>query len=85
MICDALLSVRKELGTTIVFVTHDIDEALRVADRIVVMNAGTIVQNDVPDALLANPASNIVRGLIGIDARSRAFAEARPLLARESA
>jgi len=82
---DQIRAIHDTLGTTIVFVTHDIDEALRVADRIVVMNAGTIVQNDVPDALLANPASNIVRGLIGIDARSRAFAEARPLLARESA
>ncbi|GAC1403173.1 MAG: hypothetical protein NVSMB64_04360 [Candidatus Velthaea sp.] len=82
---DEIRAIHDTLGTTIVFVTHDIDEALRVADRIVVMNAGTIVQNDVPDHLLANPASEIVRGLVGIDTRSRAYAAARPLLARESA
>jgi osmoprotectant transport system ATP-binding protein len=80
---DEIRAIHRELGTTIVFVTHDTDEALRIADRIVVMNAGTIVQNDVPLRVLAAPANDIVRGLVGIDAASRRFAEARPLLARE--
>ncbi|GAC1538560.1 MAG: hypothetical protein NVS2B17_12660 [Candidatus Velthaea sp.] len=82
---DEIRAIHDTLGTTIVFVTHDIDEALRVADRIVVMNAGTIVQNAAPDELLARPANDIVRSLVGIDVRSRAYAAARPLLARERA
>jgi osmoprotectant transport system ATP-binding protein len=80
---DEIRAIHRELGTTIVFVTHDVDEALRIADRIVVMNAGTIVQNDVPARVLEAPANAVVRGLVGIDSASRRFAEARPLLARE--
>jgi osmoprotectant transport system ATP-binding protein len=80
---DEIRTIHDELGTTIVFVTHDVDEALRIADRIVVMNAGAIEQNDLPANVLAHPASDVVRGLVGIDAAGRRFAEARPLLARE--
>ncbi len=82
---DEIRAIHRQLGTTIVFVTHDVDEALRIADRIVVMNGGTIVQNDVPAQILAAPANAIVRGLVGIDAAGRRFAEARPLLERDSA
>jgi len=81
---DEIRAIHRKLGTTIVFVTHDVDEALRIADRIVVMNAGTIAQNDVPAQVLEAPANDVVRELVGIDAASRRFAEARPLLSRES-
>jgi osmoprotectant transport system ATP-binding protein len=80
---DEIRAIHRELGTTIIFVTHDVDEALRIADRIVVMNAGTIVQNDRPEQILAAPANEIVRALVGIDALSRRYAAARPLLARD--
>jgi osmoprotectant transport system ATP-binding protein len=82
---DEIRALGHELGTTIVFVTHDIDEALRVADRIVVMSGGTIVQNDLPAAVLERPANDVVRGLVGIDAESRRYAQARPLLNRDAA
>jgi osmoprotectant transport system ATP-binding protein len=73
-------SLQDEIGTTIVFVTHDVDEALRLADRIVVIADGAIAQADTPDRLLAAPANAMVRALVGIDAASRRFAEERPLL-----
>ena len=79
---DEIRAIHEKLGTTIIFVTHDVDEALRIADRIVIMNAGTIAQNDTPANILANPANDTVRSLVGIDEASRKFAEARPLLNR---
>jgi len=81
---DEIRTIHRELGTTIIFVTHDVDEALRIADRIVVMSAGRIVQNDIPARVLAAPANEIVRALVGIDEESRRYAQARPLLTRES-
>ncbi len=58
------LRIHEALGTTIFFVTHDVDEALRVAGRIVVMNAGKIVQADTPLRVLASPASPYVAELL---------------------
>lgn len=74
--------IHREVGTTIVFVTHDVDEALRLADRIVVIVDGGIAQADTPARMLEAPANETVRSLVGIDTESRAFATARPLLAR---
>jgi osmoprotectant transport system ATP-binding protein len=61
---DETLRIHRALGTTILFVTHDVDEALRMADRIVVMNAGKIVQADSPLRLLAKPATPYVERLL---------------------
>ena len=61
---DETLRIHRALGTTIFFVTHDVDEALRMADRIVVMSAGTIVQADTPLRLLSNPATPYVERLL---------------------
>jgi len=58
------LRIHAALGTTIFFVTHDVDEALRVAGRIVVMQAGKIVQADTPLRVLARPASAYVEELL---------------------
>ena len=61
---DETLRIHAALGTTIFFVTHDVDEALRVADRIVVMDAGKIVQADTPLHVLARPATPYVERLM---------------------
>jgi osmoprotectant transport system ATP-binding protein len=81
---DEIRRIHRELGTTIVFVTHDVDEALRLADRVVVIAAGAIAQADAPDRVLEAPANATVRSLVGIDAESRHFALERPLLEREA-
>lgn len=59
--------LQKRLGKTIVFVTHDMDEALKLADRIVIMRDGKIVQCDTPDEILRSPADDFVEEFIGKD------------------
>ncbi|MFC3285213.1 ABC transporter ATP-binding protein [Litchfieldella rifensis] len=62
---DELLRLQSRLRKTIVFVTHDMDEALKLADRIVVMQRGRIVQQGSPQALLRDPADDFVESLLG--------------------
>ncbi|MBC1434266.1 betaine/proline/choline family ABC transporter ATP-binding protein [Listeria rocourtiae] len=67
-------NLQRELGKTIIFVTHDMDEAIKLADRIVIMRGGEIVQFDTPDEILRNPADKFVEDFIGKDR----LIEARP-------
>ncbi|MGE0908553.1 betaine/proline/choline family ABC transporter ATP-binding protein [Bacillus atrophaeus] len=57
--------LQKTLHKTIVFVTHDMDEAIKLADRIVILKAGEIVQVGTPDEILRNPADEFVEEFIG--------------------
>jgi glycine betaine/proline transport system ATP-binding protein len=54
---DEFLRLRALLGKTIVFVTHDFDEALRLADRIAIMKDGAVEQIDTPDRIVLDPAT----------------------------
>ena len=60
-----LISIQKVLGTTIVLVTHDMDEAFHLADRIAVMDKGRVVQYGAPVELVRQPATPFVETLIG--------------------
>ena len=56
--------IHRQQGETIVFVTHDIDEALRLGTRIVVMDAGKIIQDGTPEEIREHPATDFVKKLM---------------------
>ena len=58
---DEFLRLQGMLGKTIVFITHDFDEALRLADRIAIMKDGAVEQCDTPDKIVLNPQTEYVR------------------------
>ncbi|HEV2126991.1 MAG TPA: ABC transporter ATP-binding protein [Thermomicrobiales bacterium] len=62
---DELKRIHRQISQTILFVTHDIDEAVRLADRIVVMREGHVVQFDTPLEIVTNPADAFVSDLVG--------------------
>ena len=64
---DEFLRLLYELRKTIVFVTHDIDEALKMGTRIAILRAGRLVQFDRPEAILAHPADSFVEAFVGGD------------------
>jgi osmoprotectant transport system ATP-binding protein len=64
---DELRAIQQQLHTTIIFVTHDVDEALRLADRIAIMRGGRIVQYDTPLGALTRPHDDFVRRLLTSD------------------
>ena len=66
---DELLRLQDDLRKTIVFVTHDFNEAVRLGDKIAVLGPGSsVLQFDTPEAVLTNPADDTVSGFIGDDA-----------------
>ncbi|MEK3766034.1 ABC transporter ATP-binding protein [Solibacillus sp. FSL K6-4121] len=62
---DLMKDLQERLGKTVIFVTHDMDEAIKLADRICIMHEGKVIQFDTPDNILANPANDFVRDFIG--------------------
>jgi osmoprotectant transport system ATP-binding protein len=62
---DEVRRIHRQLRQTTLFVTHDIEEAVRLADRIVVMRAGRVVQYDTPLAIVLEPADAFVADLVG--------------------
>jgi osmoprotectant transport system ATP-binding protein len=68
---DEILRLQQQLRKTILFVSHDVEEALRLADRILILRAGRVVQFDTPFHLLTQPADAFVHDLLGTDDRVR--------------
>lgn len=65
-------NLQRTLGKSVVFVTHDMDEAISIADRILIMDKGELVQFDTPENILRNPANDFVENLIGKDRLAQA-------------
>lgn len=61
---DELIELQARLHKTVVFITHDLDEALKLGDRIVIMKDGVIDQIDTPEGILTNPATEYVRTFV---------------------
>jgi osmoprotectant transport system ATP-binding protein len=61
---DELLAIQSRLKKTVVFVTHDVQEALRLGDKTIIMNQGRVQQYDTPSAILQHPADAFVSELI---------------------
>jgi osmoprotectant transport system ATP-binding protein len=62
------LRLHREIRKTVVFVTHDIDEAIKMGDRICILReGGTLAQYDTPEAILARPADDFVAQFVGAD------------------
>jgi glycine betaine/proline transport system ATP-binding protein len=65
---DELLNLQEEQKRTIVFISHDLDEALRIGDRIAIMESGRVIQVGAPEEILQNPADDYVRAFFrGVD------------------
>jgi glycine betaine/proline transport system ATP-binding protein len=67
---ELLLTLQKEHKRTIIFVSHDLDEAFRIGNRIAIMEGGRVVQIGTPDDILRNPADDYVRAFFkGVDVK----------------
>jgi len=77
---DELLFLQAKLKKTIVFVTHDMDEAVKLADRICIMKDGMIVQYDTPEQIMKNPVNDYVANFVG---KNRIWANPQYIIARD--
>jgi osmoprotectant transport system ATP-binding protein len=64
---DEFLGIQQRLKKTVVFVTHDLDEAIKMGDRIALLRDGRIVQYDTPEMILSAPANKFVEEFVGQD------------------
>ena len=64
---DEFLQIQKEVKKTILFVSHDIDEAIKIADKIVLLRGGELMQYDTPSEMLVRPKNEFVREFFGKD------------------
>ncbi|VTS12501.1 betaine/proline/choline family ABC transporter ATP-binding protein [Streptococcus pseudoporcinus] len=76
---DLVKSLQEKMGKTIILVTHDMDEALKLATKIVVMDNGKMVQEASPTALLQKPATEFVEKMIGEERLMRAQSNITPV------
>ena len=70
---DQLIELQEKLHKTIIFITHDLDEALRLGDRIAILKDGELVQEGAPEDILLNPATDYVEAFVKDVNRARAL------------
>lgn len=70
---DQLIELQESLHKTIIFITHDLDEALRLGDKIAILKDGEMVQQGTPDDILLNPATDYVEAFVKDVNRARAL------------
>ncbi len=70
---DELIELQSSMQKTIIFITHDLDEALKIGDRIALMKDGVIVQIGTPEEIMTNPADEYVRKFVEDVDRSKVF------------
>ena len=62
---DELIQIQSQYKKTIIFVTHDMDEAIKIADKIAIINEGEVIQYDTPEMILKNPINDFVKSFVG--------------------
>ncbi len=67
VIQDEFLKMNAELGKTVLFVSHDIDEAVKMGDKVAIFRDGILEQCDSPQEVLSNPANSFVKSFVGAD------------------
>ena len=67
MIQNEFFEMQRALNKTVIMVSHDIDEAIKLGDKIAIFRAGKLLQIDHPDTLLAHPADEFVSNFVGQD------------------
>lgn len=72
---EVVIDLQRNMGRTVVFVTHDMDEALKIADKIAILSEGELLQFDTPENIIAHPANDFVREFIGEDRLKDAVAD----------
>jgi glycine betaine/proline transport system ATP-binding protein len=84
---DEFLALSKAMGKTVVFITHDLDEAIRIGNRIAIMKDGVVIQSGAPEDIVANPQHDYVRAFVAHIPRLDVISAARvmePLEAYEA-
>jgi glycine betaine/proline transport system ATP-binding protein len=79
---DILLNLQKELRKTIIFITHDLDEALKIGDQIAILNQGKLVQKGSSEDILLRPADDYVRRFVA-DVNRTGVLRARSIMAQK--
>ena len=62
---DELMKLQEKFSKTIIFVTHDMDEAIKISNKIAIMDGGKLVQYDTPEMILKHPANDFVKNFVG--------------------
>lgn len=77
---DEMMAIQNRFHKTVVFVTHDMEEAIKISDRICIMNGGRVHQYDTPEAILKNPLDEFVADFVG---RKRIWSNPKYIKARD--